>query len=495
MEVLFIRVRFTADVYRGGDLAQPEPLPSPARLHAAFLSAAGGGPGAGIVDGELCAGAEADAAVRWLEEHEPIGVIAPRNHLTDYAARRHRIRAAVNVARGEHHREETPFEPFSAVDGPVVFAWPTPPPEIRETLTELAREITHLGRADSTVIVSVSTGSLETDRARMLLPARGRGPGLELRIPRAGRTTALISAHRRARAPAPHGAGRKGAQVPDEPVDSAEEAATSVIRFAAPRPAGGWPFSEIWRVPGSAPWPSWAMRPQYRVATAVAVHRTLVAAIGEDVPACVTGRDGGGPLAGSSHLAIQFSSTPLELLLGIPVGVSDIDRVALLDALAKRPRVRVGRQYVALDLPRVAPAATFWAEPADRFATEVPLVLDAPGTPRNVPWSLGDGVLCSLGYALRGPLEAAGVTWGSGWAFRRQLVALLRERGARATAFRVTSSASRFLHRGRDGDLVVAVHAVLELGEFAGERRGFLALGRSRHLGGGLLQPLTGRAA
>jgi hypothetical protein len=124
----------------------------------------------------------------------------------------------------------------------------------------------------------------------------------------------------------------------------------------------------------------------------------------------------------------------------------------------------------------------------------VPLVLDAPGTPRHVPWTLADGVLCSLGYALRGPLEGAGVAWGTGWAFRRELVALLRDRGAKAGAVRVTSSASRFLHRGRDGDLVVAVHAVLELGELAGERRGFLALGRSRHLGGGLLHPLTGGA-
>ncbi len=490
MDALLIRVRFTADVYRGGDWAQPELLPSPARLHAAFVSAAGGGPAADTVDGELVAGLGAQAAVRWLEEHDLLGVLAPRARVTDYAARRHRIRAAVNVDRGEHHREETPFEPFSALDGPVVFAWPPAPEDVQAALSDLAGEITHLGRADSTVVVSVITGSLDEDG--LLLPAAGRGAGVELRVPRPGRTAALLAAHRRARARAPHGAGRKSVQAPDEPVDSAGEVATSLVRFVAPRTAGDWPFAEVWRVPGSARWPAWAMRPAYRVATAVAVHRALVAAIGDDVPPFITGRIGTGPLVGGGHLAVQFSGGPGELLLGVPAGVSDADRAALLDALAARPRVRVGRQQVALDLPRIAPAVTFWPDPADRFATSVPLVLDAPGTPRHVPWTLADGVLCSLGYAFRGPLEGAGVSWGTGWAFRRELVALLRERGAKAGAVRVTSSASRFLHRGRDGDLVVAVHAVMELGELAGERRGFLALGRSRHLGGGLLHPLSG---
>lgn len=495
VDALLIKVCFTTGVYRGGDLARPELLPSPARVHAAFLSAAGGGPGANPVHGELVAGAEADAAVRWLEEHDPIGVLPPRSHLTAYAARRHRIRAAVDVARGEHHRDETPFEPFSALDGPVVFAWPQPPEDVEATLSDLASEITHLGRADSTVVVSVTRSSLGRDGVRLLVPAQGRGAGSELRVPRSGRTAALLATHRRARAQAPHGAGRKSVQAPDEPVDSAEEVATSLVRFAAPHTVGTWPFSEVWCVPGSTRWPAWAMRPAHRVGTAVAVHRALVAAIGEDVPPFVSGRDGAGPLAGSSHLAIHFSGSPAELLLGFPVGVADADRATLLDALAGRPRVRVGRRHVTLDLPRIAPAVTFWPEPAERFATEVPLVLDTPGTPRHGSWTLADGALCSLGYALRGPLEGAGVAWGTGWAFRRELVALLRERGAKAHTFRVTSSASRFLHRGRDGDLVVAVHAVLELGELAGERRGFLALGRSRHLGGGLLQPLTGGAA
>lgn len=495
MDALLIRVSFPSNVYRGGDLARPEALPSPARLHAAFLSAAAGGPTAAVVDGELVADGSAEAAVRWLEDHAPIGVLAPRTCVSDYVARRHRVRLAVNVARGEYHREETPFEPLSAVDGPVVFAWPPAPDDVREELREIASEITHLGRADSTVVVSVSSGTLETDGGGLLVPAEGRGAGAELRLPRAGRTDALLAAHRRARARSPHTAGKKSVQAPDEPVDSAEEGATALVRFAVPHVTAGWPFSEVWRVPVSARWPGWSIRPGRRVATAVAVHRAIVAAIGDDVPAFVSGRAGTGPLAGGGHLAIQLTGAPSELLLGLPTGTTDADRALLLGALASGPRVRIGRAHVTLGLPQIAPAAAFWPVSSDRFATAVPLVLDAPGTPRHAPWSLQDSVICSLAYALRGPLESFGVEWEQGWAFRRQLVARLREHGARASAVRVTSpGASRFMHRSREGDLIVAVHALVELGELGGDGRGFLALGRARHLGGGLLQPLGGMA-
>lgn len=493
MNALLIHVRFTAGVYRGGELAQPEPLPSPARLHAAFLSAAGGGPTADTVDGELVPRADAAAAVRWLEEHPPIGVHAPRTRLTAYSARRHRVRAAVDLQHGMHHREQTAFEPFSALDGAVVFAWPPAPTEVHAVLVELAREITHLGRADSTVVVSVAAGSLE-HADRLLVPTPGRGAGHQLQVARPGRTAALLDAHGRARARGPHSAGRKSKQAPDEPVQSADQQATSLVRFAAPHPATAWPFAEVWRVPASLDWPGWAIRPGERVTTAVSVHRALVCAIGDDVPSFVTGRDGAGPLSGDGHLAIQFAGSPAELVLALPVGVCDADRAQLLDALASRPRVRVRRQQIALDLPQISPAITFWRAGAERFATEVPLVLDAPGTPRHRRWTLEDSVLCSLGYALRGPLERAGVNWGTGWTFRCELVAMLRRRGAAAHAFRVLASASRFLHRSRPGDLVIAAHAVLELGELAGEGRGFLALGRARHLGGGLLQPLSAGA-
>lgn len=494
---LLISVRFTADVYRGGDLGRPEELPSVARLHAAFVGAAAGAPYA-RAEGAVLVAEDGDRdAVSWLESTEPLGLVAPPVRLTGYSARRHRVRAAVDPKeRHDLHRDETAFESFSALAAPIVYAWPPAEPTIRDRLAALAREITHVGCADSTVIVRVSDGQFDPSHARALVLAVGRGPGRELRIPEPGRLDALVDAHRRALTPRSqrHGPGKKDTQASDQPVESAGEEATRLRRFAPRRPDEPWPYAEAWTVPVTPGLPAWSARPAQRVRTAVLVHRALVAAIGSDVPTFVTGRDGDRPLAGAGHLAVQFAAraegSPPALVLGLPPGVPEADLATLLEALARRPALRIGRQLVRLGPPQSEHALSFWPAAGDALATEVPLVLDAPGTPRHAPWTLDDAALCSLGYALRGVLEAEGLVWGAGWAFRKELVAELRRHGASARAFRVPRDAARFAHRGREGDLLVAVHATVKLGDLAAGGRGLLALGRARHLGGGLLRPL-----
>ncbi|MGH2916409.1 MAG: type I-G CRISPR-associated protein Csb2 [Solirubrobacteraceae bacterium] len=497
---LLISVRFTADAYRGGDLGRPEDLPSPARLHAAFVAAAAGGPEAGVEGAVLVAADRDRDAVAWLESTEPLGVVAPPTRLTTYAARRHRVRAAVDPKeRHEHHREETAFEPLSALAAPMIYAWPPAEQEVRDRLAALAQEITHVGCADSTVVVRVSDGEFDPGDSGALVIAAGRGPGRELRVPEPGRLAALVRAHQRALAPGPHrhGAGTKGKQAPDQPVATANEDATRLRRFAPQRPEGPWPYAETWTVPVTPSLPRWSTRPEQRVPTAVLVHRALVAAIGDDVPSFVTGREGDGPLVGAGHLAVQFAAreegASPALVLGVPAGVPEADLAALLSALGRGPAVRVGGQVLRLGPPDVEPALSFWPAAAYTFATEVPVVLDAPGTPRHGPWTLDSAALCSLGYALRGVLEAQGFGWGVGWSFRQELVAELRRRGAAARAMRVPRDAARFAHRGREGDLLVAVHAAVKLGDLTSGGRGLLALGRARHLGGGLIRPLETR--
>ncbi len=499
---LLVRVAFPGGVYRGGELGQPEELPSPARVHAAFVSAAGGGPAA-RTDSRVLVASEADReAVAWLESHPPLGLIAPAVKQVSYAAVRHRVRLAVDV-KGTHdlHRDETSFEPFSAMAGPVVFAWPLPDPVVRERLAALATEITHVGRADSTAVVAVIEGEFDASQPGALTLAAGRGPGQVLRVAQPGRFDALVDAHRRSTrlAGARHGAGLKSKQARDEPVAGAADRATALCRFEIQAPVGNWPYEQLWEVPFESRWPARSMEIDRRVATAVSVHRALVAAIGDDVPSFVTGRDGEGPLIGTGHLTIQFARAApgeeLKLWLGIPPDVPAADRAELLTALESGPVVRVGRRLIRLGAPqRIGSALDCWPQSEAAWATEVPLVLDAPGTPRHGPWTLDDAVVCSVGYAMRGPLERSGLPWGNGWEFRGTLVRHLRERGVHARAFRVTGPASRYVHRGREGDLLVAAHAVVRLGELDPGGRGLLALGRARHLGGGLLRPLAGGA-
>ncbi len=55
-----------------------DPVPAPARLHAALLCAAAAGPRA-VADGEVLRPSEEDAAaLAWLEQHPPDGVCLPR---------------------------------------------------------------------------------------------------------------------------------------------------------------------------------------------------------------------------------------------------------------------------------------------------------------------------------------------------------------------------------------------------------------------------------
>lgn len=489
---LLVRVAFPRGAYSGGELGAPEELPTPARVHAAFLAAAAGGPFARADGRVLVADERHRTAVRWLEDHEPLGIVAPATQLVGYYVQRYRLRAAPN------HPDRTEFEPLCALGGPVTHAWPAPAPAVLEGLRELAPEITHVGRADATAIVEVELGDLDLRAPGVLALVSGRGPGRSLRIASPGRLEELEAAHARAVATGRHEKGSKGKQAADQQVDGAAERTTVLRRFAPASASGPWPFDEAWRVSFDDRLPRWSLRVDRRVAVAVAVHRAIVAAIGTDVPSFVTGRDGDGPLRGAGHLAVHLIPASeggrLEVVCGLPMGVPEADRASLLEALVQRPKARLGRQTVRLGAPRIGSALPFWPTETSQMVTAVPMVLDAPGPPRCGAWTLDDAVICSVGYALRGVLEDAGVTWGRGWAFRQQLVSELRARGVHARARRVPARASNYVHRAAPGDLLVAVDAVVALGSLAPIGGGLLALGRARHVGGGLLRPVPENA-
>jgi len=488
--------------YSGSAAGTPEDLPDPVRLHEAFVAAAAGGPWAEAQDRVLVPRREHRAALEWLERHEPLGLIVPGARSATPSARRFRWRASPRALA------ETDFEPRTALAGPVVYVWPPPNDAVVNALQTLAREVTHVGRADSVVKVEVSVG-LRAEGGEVYVPAPGRGPGRVMRVPLAGRTEALIAAHRDASIRGGHTTAPTGRQAPDKCVTADNAAATALRRFAPSAGDGAWPFEEVWSLRVTAPTRDTQIeaiatrlrRPTFRVAGAVAVHRAIVRAIGDAVPSFVSGREGDGPLRGAGHLAIHFADRPQlggpVILLGIPTGVADADRELLLSALARPRRVTArlarGRDEpvrFTIEPPRVRSALPFWGADGALMGTEVPMALDVAGHPRNAPWSIEDAVVCSVGYAMRGVLERDDIVWEAGWRFRSRLVATLRERyGVAVLARRVPRAASSYVHRVCAGELVVAVAALVNLGTLGGVGGGFLALGRARHLGGGLLVP------
>lgn len=489
---LQVSVTFPQGSYSGAEHGSPEEMPSPARLHEAFVAAAGGGPWAQVDGRVLSARDDHRIAVQWLEEHEPLGILPPNARLTTARARRFRWRASPVMLA------DTDFEPRAALDGPVVYVWPSAPDSIVESLRALASEVTHVGRADSVAIVEV-TPAQSVDRSMHRLMS-GRGPGRVMRVSREGRTYALVRAHAEASRPGGHTAGSTGKQAPDELVTGANEAATTPCRFAPEQ--ADWPFAEVWKLPiavGRYSDVRELLAPAARVATAVGVHRAIVRAIGTDVPPFVTGRDGDGPLRGAGHLAIQLTNDDQQggaaVLLGLPADVPDADREQLLSALSRPLRAALSTWrksiWFTLQRPKTGPAVPFWPGSTSVMRTATPLVLDAPGRPRQQPWTLEDAVLCSVGYAMRGVLERNGIEWAGGWAFRAKLVERLRrDYHVRVVARRASVSASRYVHRMPGQELAVAVDAVVNLGRLAPIAGGFLALGRGRHLGGGLLIPV-----
>ncbi|MCD6727009.1 MAG: type I-U CRISPR-associated protein Csb2 [Solirubrobacteraceae bacterium] len=494
-QALAISLTFPRGVYSGAVLGIAEDVPEHARVHEAFVAAAAGGPTANEEGNVLVATDEHRRAVEWLEETEPLGVIVPPTASTTHAARRYRWRASP-VAPAD-----TDFEPFSALAGPVVYLWPAAPDGVVESLREIALEVTHVGRADSIVIVGVGHREV-ADGPGVLRVAAGRGTGRVMRIPRAGRCEALVSAHAAANRPGRHGTGSLGRQASDEMITGANDEAVELRRFAPTGAASDWPFSEVWQlsIEGRTDVRQEIAQPANSIAAAVALHRALIRAIGEDVPPFVTGRDGDSPLRGAGHLAIHLRPAanghgPV-VLLAIPDGTSDADREQL--ALAVRTPLRAGARlgrrktrWFTASSPTLRSAAPFWPDGSPILRTAVPLVVEVNGGPRRGNWTLDDAVVCSVGFALRGLLERQGIEWGSGWKFRSELVRRLREEhGVDARASRVRERSSRFVHRAREDDLIVAADALVDLGDLAPpDGAGFLALGRARHLGGGLLVP------
>lgn len=494
-QALAISVTFPNGVYSGSDLGAAEDLPAPSRVHDAFVAAAAGGSWASPEGRVLVASEEHRAALVWLEENEPHALLVPRTVLNERRATRYRERSAPGI------KNDTGFEPSAAINGPVVYLWPPAPADVIRALSEIATEVTHVGRADSIARVAVNLDDSDSEGER-LERVQSRGPGRVMRLPARGRFDHLAESHRQASEPGPNRKGDLSKQAKDVQLAGAGTHSTRLARFApAALSDSDWPYEDIWVMPfrEKADAARLLGNPDRRVYGAVAIHRALVKAIKEDVPSFVTGRDGDGPLRGAGHLAIQITKDPrsetLVALFGLPPGVSAADRGRLEAALARNLRVSFhGRGRVrglTLTPARRMSALPFWPSSAPLLGTEVPMIIDAPGRPRQRSWTLEDAVTCSVGYAMRGVLERQGHEWGKGWAFRAALVNALREKyGVVARARRVSAPASRYAHRAGDGELLVAANAVIDLGTLAPHPGGFLAIGRSRHLGGGLLRPV-----
>ncbi len=482
-------------------------VPSPARLHAALVCAAAAGPRA-REDGDVLAPDDEDANVlRWLEEHPPDGVSLPRTRVQTTTALAYR-REGTLVKEGSDKGPKDkvvarPLVGLVAVDGPFAWTWREPPPaSVQDGLAALCHDVSHLGTAETPARLHVGTATPTHRR----LPGADLSspPGLDVEVAAPGRTAALEAAHRLTQS---------------RPAAGLDSYATSErVHAAAYVAEGRQPARYLGLAPlePEAPWrhvllatfghAGMGQRDQDRVMWAVAVHRALVALAGDEAPPVLTGAYASDVPRPANRVAIQFLDVDAATLVGLPglgsvlavllpEGVAPDELALVSDAFARLRSVRSGRGVRQVGQLGTRSARTFWPVPveAGRLWRTSPVAV--PDTrPLRGSWTLYDAIALSVGLVLRDRPE---------FAVSEQGQARYRALAARATTAGLVvvgaqrlagGDLTRYVHRTDPTRVVQPYRATLRLQGVMNERA-LVAIGQSRHLGGGLLVPDDGAPA
>jgi CRISPR-associated protein Csb2 len=493
-----IVAEFPLGTYRGhGSDGRLDPLPSPARLHAALLSAAGAGVRATPTAGGLEPTPADRAALTWLEAHLPDAIAAPTCVSNAGFAVAYRAEGFFGI-RERRRVLAARQDPLGSVAlaAPAAWVWEgEPPAEVAGALAGLCRDVSHLGSGESPVVLRVddATPTHRLDREAGLFA----GDGVEVEVPRPGRTAALE------RAFAASAGGRPSAK--SDRIGGSEGAATSPVERTGLALARYVPLVER---PPSAPWPTVVLLPveehlppDVRVAWSVALHRALISRIGDGAPSIVTGRYEPGVPRPANRLAIQFipSAIPAAPTIGtagafallVPADADPAD-LAILDRAvrdlaevrlgARRPiRLRHGRQVISGDAvwaPVPAGHVRYWVTATAAIPESRP--------PRGRSWTIGDAALLSVGLVLRDRFDrpARRADW-----YEALVSGVAGAGGVVLEAHKLNDDGRRYVHHVNLETAVQPYRAALELGSLVSDRT-ILAIGQSRHLGGGLLVPL-----
>ncbi|MEV6815339.1 type I-U CRISPR-associated protein Csb2 [Micromonospora sp. NPDC051296] len=480
-------------VYKGHvGSGQLDPLPSPARLHAALVCAAAQGIRA-VADGDGLQPCAADRdALRWLEANPPDGIAVPETLLNGGAATAYRKEGLV-VKEGRNPLAEKlvgkPAVTGVAVTGRFAWTWEQAPPEpVATALGALCPEVPYLGTSESPVRLAVAAAdpTHRLDRDADLFT----GVGLDLAVATSGRVDALEAAHRETSVAPPlrADAHRSSEKTTAPPVVTTGLELGRYARPEPPPPPTPWTSVLLFRIDRPIP-------PAQRVRCAVAVHRALVGLVGDGAPAILTGVYEDGVPRPSNRCAIQFlgpdaphvGGTALALLL--PREASEVDLTLIRMAVQRLRRVRVAAGPFAVELSLEVPADAFWPEPAagtERWWQTEPVAVPDSRPPRGGDWSLADAAALSVALVWRHEITAP----GRGDARYRALAAAAGGRGVRVeSAVRVMDGdVGRYVHKVNPDTVIQPYRAVLSLGALTGART-IAAIGQSRHLGGGLLVP------
>lgn len=498
MPTLSLMARFPLGVYYGHKAdGSVDLVPSPARLHAALLNAAGQGVHAQVDQGNLAPTEDSLAALRWMEENPPTGLFQPDTLRSSTAIGRFIYREVSSVNKKRRTEKRTVSDGIAVSEG-IGYRWEDAPEDVVDTITKLAEDVSCLGESTSVVVLE------PRDFTPNLLLDQESGPftlGRHPRaVPRPGRTDALIAAHAAANP-------RKKPTVAADKVSTSEEPLPSVVakdhlgvtryrRPAEEEPTGDAPWSEVYLLSLDREVPD-----RLRVELCSTMHRTLISKIAESVSPLITGKylDNEVPRP-ANRLAIQYLPPEIAALHGVdgPALALFIPREALAEdirqiAVAQQDGTlwsrRLGRIRVR-DTGVTVPGAEFWSAPAaGKVRFWKPLTPVIPETrPLRTPggeWTLADSGLLSLGFVWRDESGATGRGQQKYLQLRDYAVA---QQALVVGAHSVGGRSADYVHRTGDSLTTRPWTGLFHLGSL-GSDRAVIMVGQSRHLGGGLLVP------
>jgi CRISPR-associated protein Csb2 len=475
----------------------PDPFPDVARLHSALLHSAGTGLTAVETDGVLAPSDASIAALRWLETNPPAGIHLPehRPQGADPSRFIYRNEGTVNKKKATNQRK---VSDGTSLNGPVGYRWEDAPADVAGTIRELCADVAVLGETGSTVVLDhedlVPTLILDTESS-MFTPG-----GHKVRGTGHGRTDALIAAHTSAN-PGKNKVQIAGTSEVTQPFPVPTEGLVN-LRYRRPEPpVPNVPWDQVLLLELGGDY----VPAKERMDWCLAFHRAIIAAIGTDVPAMVTGvhpkNSGERP---ANQLAIQYfpaaqvkrHGIPTEAIgLLLPRGAAAEDLAQLANGLGRirELRTRHGRRKISFG-GVVINGDSFWDPPAPgyrRLWSPTPLAVTETRSPKASKtggrrWGLADAGLLSVAHVWRNEFTVDGSS-------DSRLIALhqaVLDRGARVVMARLNAvDTARFVHKTRRGTVPQCWTGLVDLGGLA-PSGAVVAIGQSRHLGGGLLEPV-----
>lgn len=498
---LSLRVRFLRGIYQGHSLDKsPELMPQPARLHAALLNSAGRGTAAvRTAKGTLRPSEESVSALKWLEQHAPIGIEIPEHRWLNPAHRKFIYRNVSSVNK-KHRTEERAVSDGVAVASHFGFVWSNVPTAVAATIENLTGDIAYVGEVESVAIVEPGTVNPTLVLDDTSSPFERGGIGLD--CPTAGRTDYLLEQFEKlGKRKAPRTEAFSRSELPLPPPASR----TFITQYR---------YTRIKQEPTVAPWthavllglPGNEVQLQLRVELAKVIHRAIVAAVGFGASPVITGKY---PKSlqnrPANHLAIhylprleakRFGYDHGAVMLLIPYGADELDLKQLAQALATVAKNglwsrRLGRRKVTFDGISVS-ATEFWSTPEPGMKrlwfTATPVIPETrPVSERKLgrKWNLRDAGLLSAAFVFKDDLDFSG---------RHDTLYIngrdaAYQRGCRIVMAKTVAKRPRdYAHTMPNSVNIQPWTGIVDLGDLHPDT-GVVAIGQSRHMGGGLLVP------